>query len=477
MEEIPLDTRSNQNGRCSRRDFLKASALATAGGLALMSPARAQGKKRPNIIFIMADDLGYGDLGCYGSAKIKTPNLDRMAAEGTRFTQCYAGDPVCGPSRASLLTGLHSGHTRLRRNIDDFSFRASDVLVSEVLRGAGYKTGVIGKWGMGAPGTQGMPLQQGFDEFFGYITHLDAHDPYPERLFRNDAQPVEYPNNRRDKTHFANDEFTREAKDFVQKHKAEPFFLYLSYTTPHASLEVPADSLAQYANEGWPEKTFGSPTSHYTMQTAPHAVYAAMISRMDAQIGELLAQLKALGLDENTIVLFTSDNGPHEEGGADPKFFDSAGPLRGIKRDLYEGGIRVPMIARWPGKIAPRVSEHVWYFPDFLATAAELGGAKAPETDGISVVPALLGREQTAHKYLYWEFQEGGFKQAVRLGDWKGVRVAPNKQAAFAQTPELYDLRVDIGEKTNVAAQHPDIAQRIAEIMRTARVEVENLQR
>ena len=417
----------------------------------------------PNIIFILADDLGYGDLGCYGQARIKTPNLDRLAAEGMRFTQCYAGSTVCAPSRACLMTGLHTGHARIRGNAA-VPLRPEDLTVAEVLKQAGYQTGAFGKWGLGLANTTGTPNRQGFEEWFGYLSQTHAHDYYPTQLFRNELPPYNLTENLEGKKGvYSHDLFTMAASNYVRVTYAVPFFLYLAYTIPHANnelgaktgngMEAPSDE--PYSKEDWPQTERNK---------------AAMITRLDRDVGLLLQQLKKLGADKDTVVFFTSDNGPHREGGVKPEFFQSAGPLRGIKRDLYEGGIRVPMIARWPGKIkAGAVSDQVWAFWDFLPTAAELAGAKPPANiDGLSMAPTLLGRRQTnQHAFLYWEFHEKGSKQAVRMGDWKAVRLAPGKAL------ELYDLKGDLGEKTDVAAQHPEVAGRIEEYLKTARTESE----
>lgn len=428
-------------------------------------PAPAGQAARPNIVLILADDLGYGDLGCYGQKKIRTPNLDRMAAQGIRFTQFYAGSTVCAPSRCVLMTGLHTGHAYIRGN-GRTDLRPEDVTVAEVLKSAGYATGVIGKWGLGTEGGSGQPTRQGFDEFFGYLDHTHAHNYYPSFLFRNEERMSlknVVPNEGRFgqgvasvRAEYSHDLFTDEALRFVERYRDRPFFLYLAYTIPHANneagsrgMEVP--DLGEYAERDWPPA---------------QKAHAAMISRMDRDIGRLLTRLRELRLDERTLVLFSSDNGPHREGGNDPDFADSNGPLRGIKRDLYEGGIRVPMIARWPGQIrAGQVSEHVGYFADFLPTAAELAGVAAPSgLDGISFAPTLLGdsRAQRRHRYLYWEFYERGSAQAVRLGDWKGVC------KPFGGPMEVYDLASDLGETRDLAAERPEVVRQLRAAMTEA---------
>jgi len=466
----------------TRREFMKMMgvAAASAGASCLLPGCAGTGrmagarKNRPNIIYILADDLGYGDLGCYGQKIIKTPNIDKMAEEGMRFTDHYAGSTVCAPSRCCLMTGLHTGHALIRGNAR-VPLRPSDVTVAELLKQAGYSTGIIGKWGLGEPDSTGVPNRQGFDYWFGYLNQRHAHNYYPNYLWRNEEK-VELKNEVRDvnppggvatkRVEYSHDLFAEEALDFVEKNRDNPFFLYLALTIPHANneagnkgMEVP--SLEPYADKDWPE---------------PQKGHAAMITRMDGDVGRLMAKLKELGLDNDTLVMFTSDNGPHKEGGADPTFFNSSGPLQAYKRALYEGGIRVPMIARWPGRIkAGSVSNHVSAFWDFLPTCCELVGVKAPEgIDGISMVPTLLGRpgEQREHEFLYWEFHEQGKRQAVRMGDWKGIRqnVAKNPDGPI----ELYNLKNDIGEKNNVAVRHPGIVAKIEECMKTARTPSEN---
>ena len=464
-------------GKMNRRRMLQAAGGAVGGawlatGLPRVCGAAAPGTgpRPPNIIFILADDLGYGDLGCYGQRLIQTPNLDRMAAEGMRFTQCYAGSTVCAPSRCCLMTGLHTGHARVRGN-KRVPLRPEDVTVADVLKGAGYTTALIGKWGLGEPGTSGVPNRQGFDEFFGYLNQGRAHNYYPEYLWRNEEK-VAIEGNVESRDHrgvsierkqYSHDLFTREALEFIERRKDEKFFLYLAYTIPHANNErgraegdgMETPSYGPYADKPWAN---------------PQKGHAAMISRMDRDIGALFQKLRDLGLDENTIVFFSSDNGTHKEGGADPQFFTSSGPLRGYKRDLYEGGIRVPTMVRWPGNVeAGVVNEHAWGFWDFPATAAQLAGAAIPEgLDGISMLPTLLGNEQECHDSLYWEFHEGGFKRALRMGDWKAVSLGSDKPL------ELYDLSEDLGETNNVAEAHPEIVARIEHYLRTARTDSEH---
>ena len=424
--------------------------------------AKLEAKKKPNIVLILADDLGYGDLGCYGQKKIKTPNIDQLAAEGMRFTQHYAGSTVCAPSRAVLMTGLHTGHVRIRGNAA-VPLQPEDLTVAEVLQKAGYKTGIVGKWGLGLANTPGVPNAQGFEEWFGYLSQTHAHDYYPAHLFRNDRIHYLQGNQEGAKREYAPDLFTKVATNFVRVSKYSPFFLYLSYTIPHANnelgrktgngMEVPSDE--PYRKEEWlqPEKN-----------------KAAMITRMDRDVGLLLKYLKHEDLDQDTAIFFTSDNGPHKEGGIKPEFFNSSGPLRGIKRDLYEGGIRVPMIVRWPARVpAGKVSDQVWTFWDFLPTAAEIAKVEPPKgIDGISMLPTLLGQKQTnQHEFLYWEFHEKGSKQAVRMGDWKALRLAPGEPL------ELYNLKEDLSETNNVAARQADVIAKIEAYLKTARSESE----
>jgi arylsulfatase A-like enzyme len=450
----------------SRRSFVKTLAGTAAGGLAASytSPAlaQAQPKRKPNILFILADDLGYGDLGCYGQEIIKTPNLDRLASEGIRFTDCYAGSTVCAPSRCSLMTGLHTGHCYIRGN-SRIPIRPEDLTVAEVLKKAGYTTGLIGKWGLGNADSTGIPNRQGFDEFFGYLDQGHAHNYYPEHLWRNEEMVELQPNLGMGRRIYSHDLFTEEALKFIEKHHRKPFFLYLAFTIPHANnergraegdgMEVP--EYCDYENKDWPN---------------PHKGHAAMIERMDRDVGKILDQLRDLGVEENTIVFFTSDNGPHKEGGADPAFFKSGGPLRGHKRDLYEGGIRVPGIVRWKGTIEPgQTSGHPWANWDFLPTAADLAGVSSPEgIDGISIAPTLIGGEQKQHDFLYWEFHEKRFVQAVRMGAWKGVRYGLDWPL------ELFDLTKDLGEDNDIALQHPDIVKQIEAYLETARTESEH---
>jgi arylsulfatase A len=438
--------------------------------------AGLQQPRGPNILLIHADDLGYGDLSAYGQAKFQTPALDRLAREGTRFTQYYSGSTVCAPSRAALMTGLHTGHAWVRGN-GEIPLRPEDVTVAELLRDAGYRTAVIGKWGLGTPGTTGQPDRQGFDYSFGFLDHRHAHRQFTDHLYRN----VERVGTDLERD-YVNDLFTKETAAFIERADARPFFVYLNYTVPHAELRVPDDAMAAYRDR-FEEKPFqnakadavpsgatpDSPSLGYRSQAAPKAAFAGMVTRMDRDIGRLLDLLRERGIDSRTLVLFTSDNGPHREGGADPAYFNSSGGLRGIKRDLYEGGIRVPMIARWPGTVpAGRASDHVWAHWDMLPTLSDLAGAKTPAgLDGRSMAQALRGQSQPQQPFLYWEFHERGFQQAVRMGNWKAVRL--KKDAPL----ELYDLATDRNEERDIAAGHPEIVAKIEAYLKTARTESE----
>jgi len=429
----------------------------------LLAAAAPQESPKPNILFIHADDLGYGDLSCYGQKKFSTPRIDRMAAEGLRFTQYYAGNTVCAPSRCALMTGYHMGHSYIRGNADQ-PLRPEDVTVAELLKKAGYATAMIGKWGLGLEKSSGMPNRKGFDYSFGYLDQVHAHKQYTDHLIRN-GDRVEM-----DGKDWSNDLFTNETIDYVKKNKANPFFIYLNYTNPHAELLVPEDSLAEYRGK-YPEKPFVNPNEAplgaYRSQATPHAAFAAMVTRMDRDVGRILDALKEQGLDERTLVIFTSDNGPHKEGGADPTFFVSSGPLRGIKRDLTEGGIREPMIARWPGKIATgTTTDHVCAHWDLMPTACELAGIACPEgIDGLSYAPTLFGKPQKDHEYLYWEFHERGFDQAIRMGDWKGLRIG-------LESPlQLFDLKTDLHEDHNVADRNPEIVAKMEATLKAARAD------
>jgi uncharacterized sulfatase len=446
--------------------------------------------ERPNIIYIMTDDLGYGDLGCYGQEVVQTPNLDRLAAEGLRFTDHYAGHTVCRPSRLVLWTGQHVGHTGLIGNRAR-SLTGMETTVARELKEAGYATGGVGKWALGHVdepseiNNAGHPNNNGFDYWMGYLNQSNAHNYYPTFLWENRRQVTlpgnvigDYPNGRgrvsSARVTYSHDRMTAAALRFVRDHKDQPFLLHIHWTIPHANNEggrVTGDGMevpdyGQYADQDWPR---------------PEKGFAAMVSWMDRDVGQLTSLLKKLGLDEKTLVLFTSDNGPHKEGGHDHEFFDSNGPLKGYKRSMHDGGIRVPMIARWPGQItAGSSTDHPSAFWDFLPTACQLAGVSPPEgfdssrpsgIDGISYLPTLLGKpdQQAEHEYLYWASGEGETSVGVRMGHWKLVQYRPQKkrggQAADGsdgkQNWRLYDLRSDIGEENDVAAQHGDVVRQI----------------
>jgi len=432
---------------------------------------------QPNIIFILADDMGYGDLGCYGQKLIRTPNLDAMAKQGLRFTQFYAGTAVCAPSRSSLLTGQHTGHTPIRGNKGvepegQWPIPDSAVTIAEVLKKGGYVTGDFGKWGLGPVASTGDPIKQGFDAFYGYNCQSKAHNYFPDHLWENETRVDLAGNTLYNSSDYSADLIQQKALTFIKDQKDKPFFLFLSYTLPHAALQVPkGDSLFAKYRKLFNEKEQPVPDEMwngkgYKPQSFPHAAYAAMVSRLDVYVGEVLQKLREYRIDKNTLVIFSSDNGPHKEGGNDPDYFKSSGPFRGIKRDLYEGGIREPFIAWWPGKIkAGTTSDYAGAFWDLLPTFAELAKQPQPKgIDGISIVPALLGQKNApAHPWLYWEFHEQGGKQAVRMGKWKGVRL---NAAANPNGPvELYDLQTDVAEKNNIADKHPDVVAEIKKIM------------
>lgn len=459
--------------------FLLISVLSS--GCSLTKGDAKSGLEKPNIIYILADDLGYGDLGCYGQTRFETPNIDRLAAEGIRFTQHYSGTSVCAPSRSALMTGQHTGHTPIRGNKEfqpegQEPLPASSITIAEILKGAGYKTAAFGKWGLGFIGTEGDPQMQGFDLFYGYNCQRQAHRYYPAHLWRNNVKEALPGNDLTGTAIYAQDVIHQEAMKYLEENKEGPFFMYLPYIIPHAEIIAPDDSLFRKYGGKFEETPFkGKPGADYgpglkigmyASQEQPKAVFAAMVSRLDVYVGQIVQKLDELGIAENTIVMFSSDNGPHKEGGADPVFFNSSGSLRGAKRDLYEGGIRSPFIAWWPGKIkAGRTSEHISAFWDLAPTFADLAGTDAPEhTDGISFVPELLDQKsQPKHESLYWEFHEQGGKQAVRMGKWKGVRLDVKKNP---EGPiQLFNLEEDVKESTDIAATHPEIVKKIAAIM------------
>lgn len=465
--------------------------------LTLSSCTSSQGQKEnplPNIIYVYADDMGVGDVGCYGQQYIKTPNIDRMAEEGIRFTQHYTGAPICAPARCSLLTGKHSGNAYIRNNFelpDSSAFKTGQlpipdetVTIAEVLKRSGYATGVIGKWGLGSIESPGNPNKQGFDFFYGYADQVHAHNHYPTFLWRNGKQeflqnnvPSVHPKYRTDQQIDAHTEYkkymgpdysldlmTREAINFINDNRETPFFLYIPYVVPHKALQVPDESLEMY--EGVFDEEPYNGRNGYTPHPKPLSAYAAMITRMDQKIGEILDHLKEAGLDENTLIMFSSDNGPAGGGGLDPSFFNSSGGLRGSKGQVYEGGIREPFVARWPGKIpAGSVTSHISAQYDLMATLAELAGQDVPETDGISFLPTLLGKEneQKQHEYLYWEFPRGN-QVAVRIGNLKGVKTQNRWNPDYKW--QVYNLAKDETETTDVADEHPELIEKFEEIVK-----------
>lgn len=439
--------------KLNRREFLGAM-----GAPAVLPGMMQAQSSRPNIVWIMADDLGYGDVGCYGQDKIQTPNIDRLAETGMRFTQAYAGSTVCAPSRCCLMTGMHNGHGRVRDNIPHgVSLQPDDFTVPELLKQAGYRTGGFGKWSLGDAGSWGIPLCQGFDTYFGHLNQDQAHQYYPDHLWDDDRVMLLMENREDKHNQYAPDLFIDRAGKFIDDNRQHPFFLYFATTLPHYSdfrqgpdrLIVPSDE--PYSSRSWPQLEKN---------------YAAMVTRLDSHVGRILAKLREHGLESNTVIFFTSDNGPWD--GHDVNFFWSGGPLRGVKRDMYEGGIRVPLVARWPGKIAPgSVSSHVCAFWDLLPTAAELAGLPRPRgVDGLSILPALLGKKAEQHEYLYWDYGHvrPAFQQAARIGNWKGVR---NRLGAPV---EVYDLEKDFGETRDLAKANPGVVRRMEETLAAAYV-------
>lgn len=429
------------------------SLIGCLGGLNLQFESQAAfSQQAPNIIFIMADDLGYGDLGCYGQKLFKTPRLDQMAAEGIRFTQYYAGSTVCAPSRSVLMTGFHTGHTRIRGN-GGVPLDYGDLTIAEMLKKKNYDTCALGKWGLGEAGSTGLPNLQGFDEWFGFLNQKKAHNHYPEVVWRN-QELWHFPENSNGQQKlFIHYKFTDAAINYIKMQRENPFFLYLAYTVPHKKVIAP--TAKPYQKENWPE---------------PQKMLAAMIFRLDRDVGKILDALDEAGLSENTIVFFCSDNGPHNQEGVDPDFFQSSGPFRGIKRDLYEGGIRSPMIVRWKGKIQPgQTSDQVWAAWDVFPTLTELAGLKVPAgLDGESMVEPIINGKIQKHAPLYWEFHEKGFHQAVRMDDWKGVRHG-------ADAPlELYDLSKDPGETRDVSTNNRRVVNRMESYLESARYDSEN---
>lgn len=437
---------------------------------------------KPNIIYILADDLGYGDLSCYGQKKFTTPNIDKLASQGMLFTQHYSGSTVCAPSRSALMTGMHTGHTPVRGNKEvkpegQHPIPAETFTLAEALKKEGYATGAFGKWGLGYPHSEGDPTNQGFDTFFGYNCQRFGHNYYPRHLWSNKDSIVLHENAGTEKGIYAPELIHQKTLDFMETNKEQPFFLYVPTIIPHAELVAPEKKIEEFRGKLPPEEPYvgvdDGPDYRegpYGSQKEPHATFAAMIATLDDQVGDIIAKVESLGLTDNTIIIFTSDNGPHTEGGADPEFFNSNGPLRGTKRDLYEGGIRVPMIVKWPNSVtAGSKTDHVSAFWDIYPTFMAITGGEPPQnTDGISFLPTLQeANNQIQHDYLYWEFHEKGGRQAIRKGKWKAVKydVLENNNAPI----ELYDLSSDLGETTNLADQNPELVEEIKTLLKEAR--------
>lgn len=481
----------------TRREFIKSlGAGVAAASLAGCRGLQGKAPSKPNIIYILADDLGYNEVGCYGQKKIRTPNIDGLAAEGIRFTQHYSGSAVCAPTRCMLLTGKHSGHAYIRANDEmgergdvwnDPSIEGQRPLkegtetIGRMLQRIGYRTACIGKWGLGWYGSTGDPNKQGFDHYYGYICQRIAHNYYPTHLWNDGRKDML--NNAFFKAHqrlpedvdpndpksyepykgidYAPDFLLRDALRFIRENRDDPFFLYYCTPVPHVSLQVPEDSLKEYLGE-FPETPYKGQRG-YLPHIAPRAAYAAMITRMDQDIGRIVEELKKLGIHENTLIMFSSDNGPTFNGGTDSEFFESNKPFSGLKGSLQEGGIRVPMIASWPGRIAPgRTTDHISAQWDVMATIADVTGAEAPrDTDGVSFLPTLTNTgEQRKQEYLYWEYAN---RQAVRMGKWKGFRKNAKK---YPDAPILlYNLDTDVAEQHDVAKENPEIVGRMLQIM------------
>lgn len=449
----------------------------------------ADSAERPNIIYIYADDLGYAEIGPYGQEKIKTPNLDRMANEGMRFTDHYTSTPVCAPARCMLLTGKHGGHSYIRGNYEMGGFPDSleggqmplpegTYTVAKMLKQAGYVTALTGKWGLGMHNTTGSPLRQGFDYYFGYLDQKQAHNFYPTHLWENDESlklnnPAIFVHKTIDSAKATDDDFnyfkgkeyapelmTQKALQFIQTNKNRPFFLYMPYTIPHVSLQAPAEYIAQYKDKFDDKPYYGQ--KGYASAKYPRATYAAMISFLDAQVGLIMQHIQKLGLDENTIIMFSSDNGTTFNGGVDYRFFNSVASMRGLKMDVFEGGIREPFLVRWPKRVkANSINTHISAQYDVMATLAELTGQDAGNTDGISFLSTLIGKEnqQQKHQYLYFEYPEKGGQLAIRLGDWKGVKL--NVREGDGSKWMLFDLKKDRNETTDLASQYPKIIEQL----------------
>jgi arylsulfatase A len=433
---------------------------------------------RPNIIFILADDLGYGDLGCYGQQKIRTPHLDQLSKQGVKFTQFYSGSTVCAPARCTFLTGMHTGHGAIRGNITvkpegQVPLPDSVVTIAMLLREHGYATAAFGKWSMGFITSSGDPYKKGFDEFYGYNCQTLAHNYYPDHLWHNHDR-IDLSGNLKSDSAYSADLIHEQAMKFLRQQHNKPFFLYLPYTLPHADVIAPHDSVYQYYVGLFNEKPVPVPLKEgdgekHHFDAYPHAAYAAMVERLDRFVGEVMDELSRQGIEENTLVIFTSDNGPHKENGGDPAFFNGSGGFRGIKRDLYEGGIREPFIAYQKGWTKKSVVDQPSVLYDLFPSFLELAGIKNKSNiDGLSLVPLLRGQPAKQHSYFYWELHEAGGKQAVRVGNWKAVRL--NVSTPQAGATELYDLKTDPGEKQNLASRYPKVVAQMEAIMKQAYV-------
>jgi arylsulfatase A len=451
--------------------------LGICASVALISCGKTTQEKLPNIVYILADDLGYGDLSCYGQQRFSTPNIDRLAGEGILFTNHYTGSTVSAPSRSCLMTGLHTGHTPIRGNKEmqpegQWPLPSGSVTIAEILKTRGYSTGAFGKWGLGFINTEGDPNARGFDEFVGYNCQRLAHNYYPGHLWHNHDKIILHENDSGKTGTYSADIIHDAALEFIKNNKDKPFFMFYPTTIPHAELLAKEEYMEIFRGKFDPEKSYkgtdegpGYRQGPYGSQPEAHAAFAAMIRQLDDYVGEIMDLIAELELEENTIVFFASDNGPHLEGGADPGYFNSNGGLRGFKRDLYEGGIRTPMIVKWPEKVKKGTkSNHISAFWDVLPTLADITGAELPENiDGISFLPELMGKKQKQHEFLFWEFHEQGGKMAVRMGNWKAVQTSINNDPKG--DIELYDLQVDPGEKNNVASSNQEITEKMEEII------------
>ena len=456
--------------------------LALSVLLSVVCTASSSGQnEKPNIIYILADGLGYGDLSCYGQDMFRTPNIDRLAREGMLFTQHYAGSTVCAPSRSALMTGQHTGHTYIRGN-KGVPLESKAVTVAEVLKTAGYTNGAFGKWGLGEVGSEGDPLAQGFDEFYGYNSQTLAHNYYPWFLWHNDRKITLEENRDTLEGLFAPFLIQEKVIEFIERNRERPFFCFVPSVIPHAELIAPEEYMELYRGKYLPEKVYEGcdpgcrnyKKGGYMSQDESHAAFVAMIHILDEQVGQIIDKVDELGLKDKTIIMFTSDNGPHLEGGADPDYFDSNGPFRGYKRDLYEGGIRVPMLVRWPAKVkAGSKAIHISAFWDILPTFAEVCGITPPANiDGISFLPTLLGmKDQREHEFLYWEFYEKRGRKAVRKDQWKAVQyeIKDNPDAPVM----LFNLLADPGEEQDMASEYPQLVVQMKKMMEQAHTDSE----